>query len=121
MKVNNDTLMAQIDTITNPMGFKYLTNSIYSEVESEEIGWDSKWVCEDLKLTNPPTRNGFYRFFVHTGVWECRFTETETPSGTPIESKVFTNLEYGLKEMLTKYAILGVTVQVKGKTVTGYR
>lgn len=118
MKTNTDNLMEYLDTITENNAFRYLINSLYNEVESEEIAWDSTWTCELLKLVNAPTKNGNYRFYVHTGTMQVRFTELETePMGKVLESKVYTDIRYGLQELSMKYAILGSVITIKNRTL----
>lgn len=118
MKTNTDSLMNYLDTITERQAFKYLTNGVYDSVEAEEVGFDSTWACELLTLINAPTKSGNYAFYVHTGTMQVRFTELETePNGKVLESKVYTDVRYGLMELSMKYAILGSVITIKNRTL----
>lgn len=119
MKINTDGIMESLDTISENTAFRYLLNSLYSECDSEEIGWDSTWTCELLTLSHVPT-NGTHVFYVHTGTLQCRFSECDSQPTKLLESKVYTNVEYGLKELCLKYAILGTYVRIHNRTVYIY-
>jgi hypothetical protein len=119
MKINTDSIMESLDTITENTAFRYLLNSLYSEVEPEELGWESVWECEKVTLSHVPTK-GIHTFYVHTGTLQCRFSECDVEPKKLLESKVYTNVEYGLKELCLKYAVLGTYVKVHNRTVYVY-